>query len=113
MKNKPFFSSITMLATPLVSLVLLCGNCGCSYIKPYHVEIQQGNALDTNTLQQIHLGMTKNQVIDLLGNPILNNPFNDNELTYVYNLRSSNGEETQKKHVNLLFAKEKLIKIEK
>lgn len=113
MKNKPFFSSITMLATPLVSLVLLCGNCGCSYIKPYHVEIQQGNILDASTVKQIHLGMTKDDVIKLLGNPILNNPFDDNTLTYVYNLHSTKGEEVSKQHLNLSFAKGKLIKIEK
>lgn len=55
----------------------------------YKVEIQQGNLLTEQTVAQIERGMSREQVINRLGAPILVQPYHPNEMIYVYTLRKS------------------------
>lgn len=60
----------------LISAIL----CGCVYHPPF----EQGNILSPTQTQKIHRGMSSEQVVAILGSPVLENMYSDNRMTYVY-----------------------------
>ena len=52
--------------------------------KLYHIEITQGNILEQSKVAQIKTGMNKNQVVYLLGNPVLPTAFHNDRWDYIY-----------------------------
>lgn len=57
----------------------------------YRVPIQQGNLVSAEQVQKLHLRMTKEAVCELLGAPVLMDPFNDNRWTYTFTFKSPRG----------------------
>jgi outer membrane protein assembly factor BamE len=49
----------------------------------YTPDVSQGNLLDKKTVDQLQPGMTKRQVLVLMGSPSVNSPFSQNEWDYV------------------------------
>ncbi|WP_199098379.1 outer membrane protein assembly factor BamE [Dyella sp. ASV21] len=49
----------------------------------YTPDVQQGNLLDKKNVDQLQPGMTKRQVLVLMGSPSVNSPFNQNQWDYV------------------------------
>ena len=49
----------------------------------YVPDVQQGNILDKKTVDQLQPGMTKHQVVVLMGSPSVSTPFNQNRWDYV------------------------------
>jgi outer membrane protein assembly factor BamE len=95
--------------------LILCGGSaitltGC--VKPYRVDIQQGNVLDEQVVQKLAVGMSKHEVEELLGAPVLGNAFGSDSWSYVYTNQISGGK-IEKKQLIVHFAKDKLSKIEK
>jgi outer membrane protein assembly factor BamE len=64
---------------------------GCSWSHAYQPDIQQGNIVSQSMITQIKPGMTRDQVENILGQPILSNPFNENHLAYVYTFQHNGG----------------------
>ena len=54
--------------------------CGCVYHPPF----QQGNILTPAKVQAIKAGMSSQEVVGLLGTPVLENIYANNRLVYVY-----------------------------
>jgi len=77
---------------------------------PYRLEVQQGNIIDNKMMSQLHLGMSKNEVISVLGTPILIDTFNTDTWTYAYSRQK--GSKTEKKKLVLEFKKDKLAHID-
>lgn len=71
-----------MLRITLVFLILLIGGC------IYHPSIQQGNIITDKDLGNLHIGMTKDQVRKLLGDPLIVNTTN-NRMIYVYTFQAN------------------------
>lgn len=61
------------------TLALSLAGCGLVYVP----DVQQGNFLDKKDVQQLQPGMTKHQVLVLLGSPSVHTPFNDSRWDYV------------------------------
>lgn len=97
---------------PFLFCLSIMGVSGCSYVKPYHAPIQQGNILEAKTVQQLAMGMSKSEVEDLLGTPVLYNAFADNYWTYVYTNQVDGGK-IEKKQLALYFTRDELTKVEK
>ena len=89
--------------------LLLCGGLlfGCS---PHKLEIQQGNIITPEMMENLKPGMTTSQVRFLLGSPQLVDPFRKNRWDYLYSLRQD-GEETESKHLVLIFDGDTLSEI--
>ena len=94
------------------SLGLLC-NSGCSSWLPsfYKITIRQGNYIDRSMVAQLKPGMTKNQVQQVLGSPLLTDPFHPNRWDYVYTLREGHGP-MEEKRLTLFFQGDVLNRIE-
>lgn len=67
---------------------------GCS-IKPYRIDIQQGNVVTAEQFAQLKSGMTRDQVKFLLGTPLLTDIFHEYRWDYRYRMtRGETGELT-------------------
>jgi len=75
----------------------------------YRVEVQQGNKISQEMINQLKPGMTRQQVTDLLGDTVLDNVFGDVKLTYVYTLKPGVGH-FQRRKLELYFHNNKLVK---
>ena len=68
---------IRTLGSAMLALALV--GCGLVYVP----NVQQGNFLDKKDVDQLKPGMTKHQVLVLLGSPSVHTPFNQNRWDYV------------------------------
>ncbi|MGN2249923.1 outer membrane protein assembly factor BamE [Frateuria edaphi] len=68
---------IRTLGSAMLALTLV--GCGLVYVP----NVQQGNFLDKKDVDQLKPGMTKHQVLVLLGSPSVHTPFNQNRWDYV------------------------------
>lgn len=84
----------------------------CSYFHAYRPDIQQGNILDPVKVSALRTGMTQLQVKTLLGKPVLQNTFDNNQLLYAYNFIPNRGKPIQKELI-LTFKNDRLVKIQK
>ena len=71
----------------------------------YRIDIQQGNVIAQDALNQVRLGMNKRQVQFILGTPLLADPFHLDRWDYYYQYKpGTRGEgEPQKQRVSLFF----------
>jgi outer membrane protein assembly factor BamE len=83
----------------------------CSYLAPYKIDIQQGNIVAQENVDKLKVGMTRNEVKNLLGTPLVADIYHANRWDYVYSLRKGWTVEEQKK-LTLTFEKDVLSKIE-
>jgi outer membrane protein assembly factor BamE len=91
-------------------LILFCAclflAAGCGLI--YKQNIQQGNALEQEDLDQLEIGMTRNQVNFLLGTPAIKDPFNQSRWDYVSTF-SRRGGDPVRRLVTLQFEDDRLV----
>ena len=69
------------LITLLVFAMLAVSIAGCHIV--YTPDVQQGNRLDKKNVDQLKPGMTKRQVLLLLGTPSVSTPFDQSRWDYV------------------------------
>lgn len=67
---------------------------GCAFPGVYKLNVQQGNIVTADMLQQLEPGMTPRQVIYVMGTPVLPNPFDQQRWDYVYSLEKRDKVET-------------------
>ncbi len=77
----------------------------------YKQDIQQGNVLDDDDVALLELGMTKRQVLVLLGSPSIQSPFHDSRWDYM-NAYSRRGNTPSKRVLTLYFDNDRLASIE-
>lgn len=82
---------MSKLLTAILTCCLLAAG-GCNII--YKQNIQQGNAIEQDKLDQLKLGMTKTQVAFLLGTPALADPFHQDRWDYYYSVAIRGGDPT-------------------
>ncbi len=102
---------MTMRKTTLLFLALfsLAAASGCVY----RAAVSQGNLIEQEDLDQIEIGMTKNQIRFLLGTPMIDDPFSRSRWDYVYYIRIGRKDASQKRWVSVYFADEKVSEIKK
>lgn len=90
---------------------------GCSNVpllptlKPYKIDIQQGNFVTQDMLARLKPGMTRSQVRFALGTPLIVDPFRNDRWDYVYMLHKA-GELTEQRAVTVVFKGDELLRIE-
>ena len=83
----------------------------CSYFAPYKIDIQQGNIVAQENVEKLKAGMTRNEVKNLLGTPLVSDIYHADRWDYVYSSRKGWRVEEQRK-LTLTFEKDVLAKIE-
>lgn len=87
----------------------LAALAGCSYPGVYKIDIQQGNVVTQDMIDQLRPGMTQRQVRFIMGNPLITDTFHARRWDYLYSLQPGGGVRQQER-VSLMFnAKDQLI----
>ena len=53
----------------------------------YRIDVPQGNFLEQKNVDQLRIEMTKEQVVYVLGKPVVKDSFNHNKWYYVYEMK--------------------------
>jgi outer membrane protein assembly factor BamE len=79
----------------------------------YRPNIQQGNLLEVEDVEQVTVGMTRSQVRYVLGTPMLADPFDPQRWDYIYTFRRGRGSKIDRSHFVVHFDGDKVSKVEK
>lgn len=93
----------------LISALLVVALSGCNLV--YRQDVQQGNVLDEDDVTQLELGMTKRQVLVLLGTPSVQSPFHSDRWDFVNTFARRGGTPT-KRVLTLNFDNDRLVSVE-
>ncbi|MBY0270175.1 MAG: outer membrane protein assembly factor BamE [Burkholderiales bacterium] len=103
---------------PLISMTfaaLLVQGCGnipiLPFLKPYKIDIQQGNYVTQDMLAKLQPGMTRSQVRFALGTPLIVDPFRTDRWDYAYTFAKA-GVLTEQRTVTVVFRGDVLDRIE-
>jgi len=93
-------------------LALFLAGCGAysanvPSIKPYKMDIQQGNAVTPKMMLQLRPGMNKSQVRFIMGTPLLTDTFHADRWDYFYQLQKQ-GKVMETRRIVLTFEDDKL-----
>ena len=77
----------------------------------YRANIAQGNLIKQEDLDQVEVGMTRNQVRFLLGTPLVDDPFHQERWDYVYFIRIGRDPATFKRWVTIVFENDVVVEI--
>jgi outer membrane protein assembly factor BamE len=92
--------AVATLAWPLVGCV-------------YRPDIQQGNLLLIDDVEQVKPGMTRSQVRYLLGTPMVSDPFVPDRWDYIYTFQRGRDRKVDRSHFVVHFEGDKVASIEK
>ncbi len=92
----------------LVAVLSLAG-AGCSSWV-YRINIPQGNFLEQKDVDKLHIAMSREQVIYVLGKPVATDAFDPNTWHYLYTFNLDR-EFEQRKLLTLKFENDKLAKV--
>ncbi len=116
--RQPNFDSIMIhyskkIAHTLVFIIVGMTNYGCVSIlpDPHKIDIHQGNIVDSQRVEQLQVGMSREQVKYLLGSPVSNNLFRTNRWDYLHYV-SKAGNYAKPKRVTVFFDNGVVSKIE-
>lgn len=73
----------------------------------YKIPIAQGNIITQEMIDKLEPGMTRRQVIFVMGTPLVRDPYNQDRWDYVFNFQPGGGERGQER-VSLYFQNELL-----
>ncbi|MDN2662015.1 outer membrane protein assembly factor BamE [Psychromonas sp. 14N.309.X.WAT.B.A12] len=97
----------------LASLAITFSLSGCSYLYNtfvYQIDVVQGNYVDDKKLAQVELGMTQQQIVFVLGSPMLIDQFDTSKWYYIRYIKPG-GEPIQQSQILLTFDGNKLTSI--
>lgn len=95
----------------LIGLLLCLSACGVIDRFTYKLSIQQGNYLEQKDIDKLRPGMTRDQVLFVLGDPMVRSSFSDTRWEYQYWLRVDE-RVAKKKNLTLFFKDDLLEKLE-
>jgi outer membrane protein assembly factor BamE len=77
----------------------------------YTIDVQQGNIIDQEMVDQLRPNMTKRQVLFITGSPMLKDVFQQDRWDYIYS-NQPGGEPRQQKKITLVFEGDSIIGIQ-
>jgi len=83
----------------------------CACITPYHVEVVQGNFVSKEQVQSLRPGMTRNQIREILGTPLITSPFHSDRWEYAFTIRRA-GTQPQQRRLTVFFKVDQFDRVE-
>ena len=102
---------LRIISLTLISLLFISA-CSGKLFTVHKIDVQQGNAIDPKKVEQLEIGMTKEQVKFLMGVPLVTDIFHPDRWDYIYYLIPDYGE-TQRRHLAVFFDGDLVAKLEK
>jgi outer membrane protein assembly factor BamE len=82
-----------------------------AFIAPYKPDVIQGNVVTSEQMALVKPGMSRAQVREVLGSPLITDPFHADRWDYVFTLRRQGFDDQQRSFV-VRFEKDQVLKIE-
>ncbi len=101
------FPARLLLALGLLGALSACSVPRLQFPGVYKIDIQQGNIITQEMIDQLRPGMTKRQVIFVMGTPLVRDPFHQDRWDYVYSYQPGGGIRGQEK-VTMYFENDQL-----
>ncbi|WP_418318224.1 outer membrane protein assembly factor BamE [Piscinibacter sakaiensis] len=106
-------------AAAIIAALLVLGGCSSfaskdkllGLVTPYKVEVVQGNVITKEQVAMIKPGLTRSQVRDILGSPLLTDVFHTDRWDYIFTIRRQ-GAAPQRRQVTVHFEGDALKSIE-
>lgn len=90
----------------IISLLVSLSLTGCIHRRP----IRQGNLIKASAVAQLHNGLTKQRVSQIMGTPLLENTFNQNRWDYVYTIEPYKQPRLTKR-VSVIFRNNQVVQV--
>ena len=72
----------------LLTVLCACSNVGFPGV--YRIDVEQGNIVTQEMVDQLKPGMNRNQVRFILGTPLIEDSFHQDRWDYIYTVRNGN-----------------------
>ena len=96
----------------LCSTLIACNNIGSmDFPGVYKISIPQGNIITQEMVDQLRPGMSKRQVIFVMGTPLVRDPYHQDRWDYIYSFQPGGGERGQEK-ITVFFVDDQLVGFE-
>lgn len=105
---------------PALLILSLLGGCSAPRLRApsigdlpfvHKIDVQQGNVITQDMVAQLRKGMDKKKVQFIMGTPIILDTFNNTRWDYIYTFQHRGGT-VEKRRVTLVFADDKLARVE-
>jgi outer membrane protein assembly factor BamE len=101
------------------AIVVLASGCASMHtdgnflgiLQPYRIDIVQGNVLTKDQIERVRPGMSRLQVRDVLGSPLLTDLFHADRWDYVFTIRRP-GVEPVRRAVVVIFEGDRLLRVD-
>ena len=91
------------------TLLIACNNVGSmDFPGVYKIGIAQGNIITQEMVDQLRPGMTKRQVIFVMGTPLVRDPYHQDRWDYIYNFQPGGGIRGQER-ISVFFIDDELF----
>ena len=97
-----------LLLTLLVASLSACGVVGFPGV--YRINVEQGNIVTQEMVDQLKPGMSKRQVRFIMGTPLVEDTFNTSRWDYPYSIRNG-GNLITESHVTVFFDGDALVNV--
>ncbi len=109
--SRRFRHTLTLRALACLSLAVwlsACSNLEFPWV--YRLNIDQGNIITQDMVNQLKPGMTRDQVKFVMGSPLIVDPFHADRWDYIYTLRKADGKRTREQ-LTVLFKDDQLASL--
>ncbi|MBD2859290.1 outer membrane protein assembly factor BamE [Spongiibacter sp. KMU-158] len=98
----------TIIAIGLTALLTACSSW--EFPGVYRLDIDQGNIITQEMVDQLEIGMSRSQVEYIMGAPLIKDSFEPNRWDYIFRMRKD-GEMTEQHNLSAFFNGDVLVKI--
>ena len=106
---KPKLRRISFFLCALGAICLLVSSC--ELVKLHRINIQQGNLVTQKMIDKLKPGMTKEQVVYIMGHPLARNSFDQTRWDYVHTM-SIERRVPDRRVISLYFEGDSLVRFE-
>ena len=81
---------------------------GCGFPGVYKIDVQQGNVVTQEMVDQLRPGMTTRQVRFIMGTPLIQDTFEPHRWDYLYSMQAGHNPREQER-ISLMFENDQLV----
>ncbi len=101
-----------LISSCLLTTLLLLGGCSRGLLSVHRIVIQQGNALEPETVARIEPGLLRKEVRRILGTPVLVPLFNPDRWDYYYYLKRPD-EPAERRRLSVYFRNDRVVRVQR
>jgi len=79
----------------------------------FRIDIQQGNVIEEEAVEQVEIGMSRSAVQFLLGTPMISDAFHQERWDYTYYFRQGRSRNIERRWLVVYFEEDRVVRIER